>query len=70
MNWMIYHGLRNFAYDELAETVRQDFLELVSRFGFFEYFEAQKSLKETSRGYGGGNFSWTASSVIDLILSA
>lgn len=71
MNWLIYHGLRGYGYIDLADTVKQNILELVSRFGFHEYFEAQKSLIESTHGgYGGDRFSWTASSVIDLILSS
>ena len=70
MNWMIYHGLKRYQYIELADTVKDNFLELVSRFGFHEYFEAQKHLVQTAHGgYGGNRFSWTASSVIDLIHS-
>lgn len=68
MNWMIYHGLKNYGYEETAAIVRSDLLELVSRLGFTEYFESQKSIvKNIKQGYGGDNFSWTASSVIDLI---
>ena len=70
MNWLIYQGLKNTGRDELAAIVRNDFLDLVSRFGFREYFEARKSLSTLcDGGYGGDNFSWTASTVIDLILA-
>ncbi|MEL6942245.1 MAG: hypothetical protein AAFO82_06220, partial [Bacteroidota bacterium] len=52
-----------------AQIVKSDFLELVSNLGFHEYFEPQKSIAKTlSRGYGGDHFSWTASSVIDLLM--
>ncbi|MDB4286027.1 trehalase family glycosidase [bacterium] len=69
MNWLIYHGLKSYGFDPLAQTVKDDFLELVSRFGFHEYFESQKDLVATTHGgYGGNKFSWTASSVIDLIM--
>lgn len=68
MNWMIYHGLKAYGYEETAEIVRADLLKLVNQLGFFEYFEAQKSVAATiEKGYGGDNFSWTASSIIDLI---
>ena len=68
MNWMIYHGLKQYGYSELAGTLKSDTLEIVEKFGFFEYFEPQKSVAQhLSKGYGGDNFSWTASSVIDLI---
>ncbi|MBX2871054.1 MAG: hypothetical protein KTR30_03115 [Saprospiraceae bacterium] len=68
MNWMIYQGLKAYGCHKTAEIVRQDLLELVSRLGFSEYFESQKQLlNDITKGYGGGNFSWTASSVLDLI---
>ncbi|OJJ22487.1 hypothetical protein BKI52_07345 [marine bacterium AO1-C] len=70
MNWLIYFGLQRYGYPEMADIVKQDLLELVSRFGFHEYFEAQKHLVETTHGgYGGKSFSWTASLVLDLILA-
>ncbi|MEO1436311.1 MAG: trehalase family glycosidase, partial [Bacteroidota bacterium] len=68
MNWLIFKGLNRYGYHDLAQQNRADFLELVQRFGFYEYFEAQRHLVESSHGgYGGNHFSWTASSVIDLI---
>lgn len=69
MNWMIYHGLKQYGFTTEADLVRNNLIELVNRFGFHEYFEAQRLLVETTHGgYGGDNFSWTASSVIDLLL--
>lgn len=68
MNWMIYHGLKAYGFQQTADIVREDFIGLVSQLGFYEYFEAQKSVVNTiQKGYGGDNFSWTASSIIDLI---
>ncbi|MEO0895237.1 MAG: trehalase family glycosidase [Bacteroidota bacterium] len=68
MNWMIAKGLKTYGYDELSMIVKQDILELVNKLGFYEYFESQKSLvNQIDRGYGGELFSWTASSVIDII---
>lgn len=70
MNWLIYHGLKKYGNDPLAQRVKDDLKTLVSKFGFHEYFEAQRHLVETTHGgYGGDKFSWTASSIIDLILS-
>ncbi|MGB1120647.1 MAG: MGH1-like glycoside hydrolase domain-containing protein, partial [Saprospiraceae bacterium] len=69
MNWMIYHGLKQYNFQTEADFVRESLLSLVERFGFHEYFEAQRHLVNTTHGgYGGDNFSWTASSVIDLLL--
>ncbi|MFK7904862.1 MAG: trehalase family glycosidase [Chitinophagales bacterium] len=68
MNWMIYHGLKKYGYEQTANILKADTLELVKKFGFYEYYEPQKSLaKNLLRGYGGDTFSWTASSIIDLI---
>jgi len=68
MNWMIHHGLKQYGFENMAERVKQDTLELVGKFGFFEYYEPQKSLAaQLTKGYGGDLFSWTASSVLDLI---
>ena len=68
MNWMIYHGLKAYGYDETAKIVRKDLMELVQKLGFYEYFESQKSIVKTiNKGYGGDSFSWTASSIIDFI---
>lgn len=69
MNWMIYRGLLNYGYDELAEIVKADLIELVSKLGFYEYFESEKDkLNFISKGYGGNNFSWTASSIISFLM--
>ena len=69
MNWMIYKGLKANGFETTAQIVKSDFLELVSNLGFHEYFEPQKSIAKTlSKGYGGDHFSWTASSVIDLLM--
>jgi hypothetical protein len=69
MNWLLYHGSKRYGYHDTALQLKNDFLELVSRFGFHEYFEAQRHLlDQVHGGYGGKNFSWTASSVIHLLL--
>ena len=45
-----------------------EILELVEKFGFFEYYEPEKSVAaQRTKGYGGDKFSWTASSIMDLI---
>ena len=68
MNWMIYHGLKAYGFDKTAQIIKSDILELVSKCGFYEYFESQKDqIDQLNRGYGGSNFSWTASTVIDLL---
>lgn len=68
MNWMIYHGLKAYGFEETAKIVRKDLLHLVETMGFYEYFESQKDIaNQLDKGYGGDQFSWTASSVIDFI---
>lgn len=68
MNWMIYHGLKNYNFQETAGIVKSDLIELVSKHGFYEYFESQKSVAEQLKsGYGGNDFSWTAACTLDLL---
>ncbi|MCI4670381.1 MAG: glycoside hydrolase [Bacteroidia bacterium] len=71
MNWMIFHGLNDYGFKDTAAIVKSDTFEIVEKFGFFEYYEPDKALAaKLVRGYGGGLFSWTASSIIDLIHSS
>ena len=68
MNWMIAKGLKSYGHDDLAKIVKADLLELVEKLGFFEYFESNKKIVQTlNHGYGGDNFSWTASSVLSFL---
>lgn len=67
MNWMIHHGLKQYGYHDTADIVKSDLNTLIHKLGFYEYFEPQKHIVEQiDRGYGGSNFSWTASSYIHL----
>ncbi|NJB83367.1 MGH1-like glycoside hydrolase domain-containing protein [Wenyingzhuangia aestuarii] len=68
LNWMLYRGLRKYGYNEVADRVKNDTLEIVEKSGFYEYFDARKSVHLTDKaGYGGGDFSWTAALLIDLL---
>jgi len=68
MDWMIYHGLKQYGFYDLASILKDDFIGLVSKLGFYEYFESEKNkANQLDKGYGGNNFSWTASSILDLI---
>ena len=70
MNWMLYHGLAAYGFHDTADTVKNDLITLVTNLGFYEYFESQKHLADDlQKGYGGNQFSWTASSIIDLMAS-
>jgi hypothetical protein len=69
-NWLLYHGLKRYGFDKMASVVRDDFIDLVQRQGFSEYFEPDRTISSgLHEGYGGKHFSWTASCFIDLILS-
>jgi hypothetical protein len=68
MNWMVAKGLKAYGHNDLAEIVKSDLLELVGKLGFHEYFEPNKKIAETiTKGYGGDNFSWTASTVLNFL---
>tara|TARA_R110002051_G_scaffold318884_1_gene402034 strand:+ start:203 stop:1513 length:1311 start_codon:yes stop_codon:yes gene_type:complete len=70
MNWMLYYGLKNYKFDDVAEQIKKDSIELIERDGFFEYFDCRKDNGELNRtGYGGDNFSWSAALLIDLLKS-
>ncbi len=62
MNWMLIHGLRNYGYIDKAESVAGDVVELVRRYGFFEYYDPIKGT-----GYGSKDFSWTAALFLDIV---
>jgi hypothetical protein len=68
MNWLIHRGLKAYGFHDTAQVVKDDLLELVGNLGFYEYFEAQKSIAaHLDKGYGGGQFSWTSACVLDLL---
>jgi hypothetical protein len=66
MNWLLYRGLLRYDMTEAAHKMRQDTLELVERYGFYEYFDPRKTNTET-KGYGTDQFSWTAALTLDLL---
>lgn len=68
MNWLIYHGLLANGFESTANIVKSDLLEIIGQVGFYEYFEAEKSVAaQLTKGYGGGQFSWTAACALDLM---
>ena len=68
MNWFLYYGLLDYGHDELANKIKSDSLELISKAGFYEYFNPNKEVYEFENGgYGGSDFSWTAALYLDLI---
>ena len=68
MNWLLYQGFQRYHLPE-AEKIKKDSLALVSQFGFFEYFDPRKNIKENS-GYGTNQFSWTAALTLDFLSEA
>lgn len=66
MNWMLYYGLLHYDFEKEAEKIREHTLELLSRYGFFEYFDPRKSIEQKA-GYGTNQFSWSAALCIDLL---
>ncbi len=68
MNWLLYYGLKKYGFDKVAQRIKKDSIELITRDGFYEYFDCRKDTGEASRiGYGGNNFSWSAALLIDLL---
>ncbi|HEY3956605.1 MAG TPA: trehalase family glycosidase [Streptosporangiaceae bacterium] len=61
-NWLIIDGLRRYGFTAEAETLRARTLQLVSRSGFYEYYNPL-----TGDPAGVGDFSWTAALSIDLL---
>ncbi len=64
LNYIIYHGLVRFGFGKQAETLKARMLEMVERYGLREYFPVDGNEKEA---YGGTDFSWSASLILDLI---
>ena len=46
----------------LQKKVRKKTIDLIEENGFYEYYNSK-----TGKAYGANNFSWTASSFLDLI---
>ena len=67
VNWLLYHGLKRYGMNDLSNQVKADSLHLIEQFGFYEYFDPRKINGEETNAYGGGNFSWSAALIIDLL---
>ncbi|MBT8218395.1 MAG: glycoside hydrolase [Bacteroidia bacterium] len=64
-NWLIIQGLNRYGFDELADEVFQDTIELIHQFGFYEYFDPRRNVR--NNGYGTNQFSWSASLYLDML---
>ncbi|MCK6693630.1 MAG: glycoside hydrolase [Thermoanaerobaculia bacterium] len=69
MNWMLYHGLNRYGQTDQAAQLRSESLELVGKYGFWEYYNPWKKLPatETTGGHGTNRFSWTAALTLDWL---
>ncbi len=66
MNWMLYLGLKRYGFGKAAKQLKTESLELLSKNGFFEYFDPRKSVGKDA-GYGANQFSWSAALCIDFL---
>ena len=64
MNWLLYKALQDYHYLDLAEHVKADSIELIKKYGFYEYFDPRR---DHGQGYGGAQFAWSAALFLDLI---
>ncbi len=62
INWLLYHGLRRYGFQEYAQRLRQSIIDLPQQHGFYEYYNPF-----TGEGHGTDQFSWTASLLIDIL---
>lgn len=68
LNWMLFYGLKNYGYNAISERVKQDSIDLVAKNGFYEYFDSRKEMHTNGKaGYGGGDFSWSAALLLDML---
>jgi alpha,alpha-trehalase len=63
LNWLIYHGLRRYEYNDLADQLATRSFALLEQSGFWEYYHP-----ETGQGLGGQEFSWAAV-ILDMFAS-
>jgi len=61
MNWFIIEGLRRYGYNDLAEAIRQDTLNMIESAGFREYYDVRDG-----SGCGSSDFSWSAALTLEL----
>ncbi len=61
-NWLIWQGLRTSGCTDLADRLAGDMLELAAGAGLREYFDPT-----TGGGLGGGDFTWTAALLLDVL---
>ena len=62
LSWLIYNGLQNNGYYDLADKIKNTCLNQIETHGFYEYFNSVED-----NGCGDNYFSWTASIYISFI---
>lgn len=62
INWMLLLGLRRYGFNQKADSLARDIIQLPIRFGFYEYYDSFDG-----RGYGSREFSWSAALFIDTV---
>ena len=68
VNWMIYHGLAQYGYKEMAARIKKDSMELVEKHGCYEYFDPRPlGEAQEKRGIGADLFSWSAALYLDFV---
>lgn len=68
VNWLLYHGLKRYGFDTVAEKIKEQTIYLIEHVGMYEYFDP-RPLEESpleQKGLGGQNFSWTAAIYLDF----
>lgn len=66
LNWMMYHGMQNFSFYQLAAKLQQNTMQLISTYGFAECFDPRKTNNENA-AFGKTNSPSTAALCIDLL---
>lgn len=68
LNWLLYYGLLDYEYCDIAKRIKSDTFEILEKVGFYEYFDPRKAeYNKDIKGYGGNNFSWSAALFLDLL---
>ena len=70
LNWLLYHGLKQYEtpeFLEVAEQVKKDSLTLLSKNGFYEYFDARQEKVKTG-GLGSDVATNSAAVLLDWLL--
>ncbi len=69
INWLMWKGCQRYGFDDLARRIKRDTINLVLRYGIYEYFDPLKSAanEPDAQGYGGADFSWTAALILDML---